>query len=94
MKRLIFLICAAMIISGCSFRPTSFTGAKHAKPKTVRSLIGQNQSEIRNQFGSAALIRTESPYSLWSYQAGSCVLLVYFDKDGICRFAETRGNCQ
>ncbi len=94
MKRLIFLICAAMIISGCSFRPTSFTGAKHAKPKTVRSLIGQNQSEIRNQFGSAALIRTESPHSLWSYQAGSCVLLVYFDKDGICRFAETRGNCQ
>lgn len=94
MKRLIFLICAAMIISGCSFRPTSFTGAKHAKPKTVRSLIGQNQSEIRNQFGSAALIRTESAHSLWSYQAGSCVLLVYFDKDGICRFAETRGNCQ
>ncbi len=94
MKHLIFLICMAIMISACSFRPTSFTGAKHAQPKTVHSLMGKNQNEIRNLFGSAALIRTESAHSLWSYQAASCVLLVYFDKDGICRFAETRGNCQ
>lgn len=94
MKHLMIVLGLVIILTGCSLRPKSFAGVSHAKPQTVASLVGQNRSDIHAHFGKPVLSRTEKVNTLWSYQSDSCALLVYFDKMGICRHAETRGKCQ
>ena len=94
MKRLIIVLGLIGILTGCSFRPRSFEDVSHAQPQTVASLVGQTRADIHAHFGTPILSRTEKNRTLWSYQASSCALLVYFDETGICRHAETRGKCQ
>ena len=94
MKQLIIVLSFIGILTGCSMRPKSFEGVSHARPQTIASLVGQSRTDIHAHFGAPALSRTEKESTLWSYQAHSCALLVYFDKTGTCRYAETRGKCQ
>lgn len=94
MKHLMIALGFIGILTGCSIRPKSFEGVSHAVPQTVASLVGQTRADIYSDFGTPRLTRTEKASTLWSYQANSCALLVYFDETGVCRHAETRGQCQ
>ena len=94
MKQWVIIFGLVGILAGCSMRPKSFEGVSHAKPQIVVSLIGKSQKDIYKKFGEPALSRVEKSTLLWSYQADSCALLVYFDETNICRHAETRGKCQ
>lgn len=94
MKTRLCVLCMVVALAACSHRPTSFEGIEHPEPQKVSSLVGQNRTQIHGVFGSPIVSRTENEHSVWSYQTKTCAMLVYFDKDGICRHAETRGNCQ
>ncbi|MGN1063481.1 MAG: outer membrane protein assembly factor BamE [Alphaproteobacteria bacterium] len=94
MKIRLCWLCAALMVAACSGRPTSFEGIEHPRPHRVSSLVGQTRAQVHNLFGTPGISRMENGHLVWSYQMKTCVLLVYFDKDGICRYAETRGNCE
>ncbi|MBR5129688.1 MAG: hypothetical protein IKV03_00480 [Alphaproteobacteria bacterium] len=94
MKYFVLSLGIMGMITGCSMRPKSFEGVVHARPQAVASLIGQSRTQIHSRFGVPTLSRTEKTQSLWSYQSDSCALLIYFDKIGVCQYAETRGKCQ
>lgn len=94
MKHLMIVLGFIGVLTGCSMRSKSFEGVSHAAPQTVTSFVGQTRADIHAHLGMPTLSRTEKISTLWSYQANSCALLVYFDNLGICRHAEIRGKCQ
>lgn len=94
MRYLWILILGTITISGCSIYPSKFQGSKHASEKHISSLIGKDRTFVEKKFGMPQLIRQENKNALWSYQSNACALLVYFNHEGVCQHAETRGICQ
>lgn len=93
MKKLVVVLCLTLMLAACSSRPKSFTGAHHERPQKVNELVGQTRNQITRIMGTPVTTRTEGDYTLWSYKTGSCATLIYFDKSGKVKYAETRGNC-
>ena len=94
MVRFITVLSISLLAMGCSMRPRSFEGIKHAPPQKIKALTGQSQKQVHKKFGAPMIKRYEGSCTLWSYQSDACAMLVYFDENNVCQHAETRGICQ
>jgi len=61
---------------------------------SARALIGADEASVRWRFGEPAVIRTESPNTLWAYRDEACSRLIFFDDTGTVRWADFAGTCE
>ncbi|MBP5534815.1 MAG: hypothetical protein J6Y03_04860 [Alphaproteobacteria bacterium] len=64
-----------------------------ARSSSITMLEGKTVEQVRDLMGNPTFVRKEAPNESWVFKAPDCALFVFFDKDGISTFTQTRGSC-
>lgn len=94
MKKLVLFLLIA-VLAGCTRVGDKQTNTilTLAAPTSLGTLEGKTTVEIAEILGKPAFIRTEAPHQTWGYKAPDCALFVFFNKDGVSCYTETKGSC-
>ena len=64
-----------------------------ARSSSITLLEGKTIDQVRDLMGEPTFVRRESPNESWVFKAPDCALFVFFNKEGISTFTQTRGSC-
>ena len=64
-----------------------------SSPKSQIALQGKTAEEVRQIMGDPTFVRKEKPNESWVFKAPDCAVFVFFDKNGVSTFTESKGAC-
>ena len=64
-----------------------------ARKPSIGLLQGKTTDQVRELMGEPTFVRREDPNESWIFKAPDCAVFVFFDKDGISTFTQTKGSC-
>ena len=64
-----------------------------ARAPSIGLLEGKTPEQVRDLMGEPTFVRREDPNESWMFKAPDCAVFVFFDKNGVSTFTETKGSC-
>ena len=64
-----------------------------AREPSIGLLQGKTTDQVRDLMGEPTFVRREAPNESWIFKAPDCAVFVFFNKDGISTFTQTKGSC-
>lgn len=64
-----------------------------AREPSIGLLQGKTTDQVRDLMGEPTFVRREAPNESWIFKAPDCAVFIFFDKDGISTFTQTKGSC-
>ena len=64
-----------------------------ARSSSITMLEGKTVEQVRDLMGEPTFVRREDPNESWMFKAPDCAVFVFFDKNGVSTFTETKGSC-
>ena len=89
------LLLFALILCACSSTEDSRVNTilSMAREPSIGLLQGKTTDQVRELMGDPTFVRRESPNESWIFKAPDCAVFVFFDKNGVSTFTQTKGSC-
>ena len=94
MKKYLLLLFALPVCACSSLEDSRVdTILSMAREPSIGLLQGKTTDQVRDLMGDPTFVRREDPNESWVFKAPDCAVFVFFDKNGISTFTQTRGSC-
>ena len=93
MRKLLIILCFCLAACSTIEERQANTILAMSKPKSLSTLQGKTPEEIRKLMGNPTFVRKENPNESWVFKAPDCAVFVFFGKDGIVSYMQSKGAC-
>ena len=89
------LLLFVLILGACASPQDSRvdTILSMARAPSIGLLEGKTPEQVRDLMGEPTFVRKEDPNESWMFKAPDCAVFVFFDKNGVSTYTETKGSC-